>query len=246
MPGGNVNSIAQLASERTPLSLFAPAPSTISSVPLTRNLPPAAPFPTPSKALGTKNRLFRYRKDIRCTKNPLLGYATHFQKHSVQKTGFSGTERIFGVRKPLSGVRDAFSEAFGVKNRLFRYGRDIRYRKQASTVRKGYSVHENPLLGYATHFLRRAVQKTGFWGTGEIFGTENALLRYGPPTVRNEATGYDYCGFWLEDAAITNNPAHPNPTNSLNPQKQPCSAKTTQPHKTHQTHKNHLAPTKAP
>ena len=26
-----------------------------------------------------------------------LGYATHFRKHSVQKTGFSGTEAIFGA-----------------------------------------------------------------------------------------------------------------------------------------------------
>ena len=29
--------------------------------------------------------------------------------------------------KKLPVVRDAFSEAFGVKNRLLRYGRDIRY-----------------------------------------------------------------------------------------------------------------------
>ena len=35
-------------------------------------------------------------------------------------------------------VRDAFSEAFGAQ-------------KQAFPVRKGYSVHENPLLVYATH-----------------------------------------------------------------------------------------------
>ena len=36
--------------------------------------------------------------------------------------------------KRLPGVRDAFSEAFGVKNRLLRYGRDIRYQKQPSLV----------------------------------------------------------------------------------------------------------------
>ena len=62
---------------------------------------------------------------------------------AVSKKASSGTEEIFGARKQPPGVRDAFSEAFGVKNRLLRYGTDIRYRKR-------------------------------------------------PPTVRNEATGYDY------------------------------------------------------
>ena len=41
--------------------------------------------------------------------------------------------------KRLPGVRDAFSEAFGVKNRLRRYGRDIRYRKQPPLVRDASS-----------------------------------------------------------------------------------------------------------
>ena len=36
--------------------------------------------------------------------------------------------------KRLPGVRDESSEAFGVKNRLLRYRRDIRYRKQPSGV----------------------------------------------------------------------------------------------------------------
>ena len=41
--------------KRPPLSLFAPAPSSISFVPLTRNLSPAAPSLAPSTALGTRN-----------------------------------------------------------------------------------------------------------------------------------------------------------------------------------------------
>ena len=41
--------------KRPPLSLFAPAPSTIFFVPLTRNLSPADPSPAPSTALGTGN-----------------------------------------------------------------------------------------------------------------------------------------------------------------------------------------------
>ena len=42
--------------------------------------------------------------------------------------------------KRLPGVRDAFSEAFGVKNRLLRYGRDIRYRKPPSQVRNEATI----------------------------------------------------------------------------------------------------------
>ena len=34
-------------------------------------------------------------------KKGLLRYATHFQRHSVLKTGFSGTEGIFGTGNPL-------------------------------------------------------------------------------------------------------------------------------------------------
>ena len=68
-----------------------------------------------------------------------------------------------------------------------------RYQKQASPVRERYSVHENPLLWYAMRFQKHSVRKTGFYGTEQIFGTENALLRYDPPTVRNETTGHDYC-----------------------------------------------------
>ena len=41
--------------------------------------------------------------------------------------------------KRLPGVRDAFSEAFGVKNRLLRYRRDIRCQKQPSLVRDASS-----------------------------------------------------------------------------------------------------------
>jgi len=42
----------QLASERTPLTPFAPAPSTVSCVPLTRNLSPADTYPLPLSGGG--------------------------------------------------------------------------------------------------------------------------------------------------------------------------------------------------
>ena len=43
------------------------------------------------------------------------------------------------LKKQAPGVRDAHSEAFGVKNRRFRYGRDIRCQKQPSLVRDASS-----------------------------------------------------------------------------------------------------------
>ena len=51
----------------------------------------------------------------------------------------STVRNMRAVLKRLPGVRDAFSEAFGVKNRLLRYGRDIRYRKRPPTVRDASS-----------------------------------------------------------------------------------------------------------
>ena len=56
---------------------------------------------------------------------------------------FQGKTLRYGIRircsKRLPPVRDAFSEAFGVKNRLLRYGRDIRCAKQPPVVRDAFS-----------------------------------------------------------------------------------------------------------
>ncbi len=93
---------------------------------------------------------------------------------AVRKTGSCGTRRVF---------------------------RGIRCKKQASTVRKGHSVHENPLFLHGKRFLRNSVLKIGFYGTEGIFGTGKGLLWYAmrsgvpgacppPPVVRN---GYP-CG----------------------------------------------------
>ena len=58
---------------------------------------------------------------------------------SVPETPSYGTEYACRAQKRLPTVRDAFSEAFGVKNRLLRYGRDIRCAEQASVVRDASS-----------------------------------------------------------------------------------------------------------
>ena len=57
-------------------------------------------------------------------------------------------------------------------------GKDTRCKKQASTVRKRYSVYENPLFLHGRRFQRNSVLKTGSYGTEEIFGAKNSLLWY--------------------------------------------------------------------
>ena len=90
----------QFAYERIPLSLFAPAPSAISWVPLTRNLSPAGPSPAPSKALGTRNSLLRYGIRIRCQKQP-PGVRDAFSKALGAKNRLMCTEGKFGTGKGL-------------------------------------------------------------------------------------------------------------------------------------------------
>ena len=57
----------------------------------------------------------------------------------------------YGIRircsKRLPGVRDAFSEALCVKNRLLWYGREIRYRKHPPTVRNWHSLRRTASYG---------------------------------------------------------------------------------------------------
>ena len=62
-------------------------------------------------------------------------------------------------KKQAPGVRDAFSEAFGVKNRLLRYGRDIRYRKPPSLVRA--MCAGNTLLMHGCSLFRGTLCKAG-------------------------------------------------------------------------------------
>ena len=115
-----------------------------------------------SEALGVKNRLLRYGRDIRYRKRTPMVRGCIFRApyrrghlpfwhllYSVQamlfffwqfeKFGTGEGLLWYGIcarcKKQASVVRDAFSEAFGVKNRLLRYGRDIRYRKPPPTVR---------------------------------------------------------------------------------------------------------------
>ena len=106
----------------------------------------------------------------------------------------------YGICVPCSKrpppVRDAFSEAFGVKNRLLRYGRYIRYRKPPSTVRNRHSATKkgswgtrrgfqrrakqptpqtvDSLLGYATRFQGPRCMKTPYCRTGRIFSARNS------------------------------------------------------------------------
>ena len=68
---------------------------------------------------------------------PLLAFGTG--------EGLLGYGICVPCSKRLPGVRDAFSEAFGVKNRRFRYGRDIRCAEQPTPQTVG------SLLPHRTH-----------------------------------------------------------------------------------------------
>ena len=141
--------------KQPPLSLFAPAPSTISFVPLTRNLSPAAPSLAPSTALGTRNRLLWYGICVPCSK-----------RLPVVRGAFSGAlgaqNRLLRYRRDIRCTKQPplVRDAFGVKNRLLRYGRDIRCTKQAPVVRDASSKARrtadstttvNSLLPHRTH-----------------------------------------------------------------------------------------------
>ena len=83
--------------------------------------------------------------------------------------------------KRLPGVRDASSEAFGVKNRLLRYGRDIRCTKTpfcgTRRISKARRTADSTDCGqppaHRTHFQRRAVPKAASCRTGRIFSARN-------------------------------------------------------------------------
>ena len=68
----------------------------------------------------------------------------------------------------VRNMRAVLKKASSGTRRVFR---SIRCKKQASTVRKRYSVHENPIFLHGRRFLRNSVRKTGFYGTEGIFGT---------------------------------------------------------------------------
>ena len=68
------------------------------------------------------------------------GYGGWVWLHSVPETPSYGTEYACRAQNRPPVVRDASSEAFGVKNRLLWYGRDIRYQKRPPTVRNCASV----------------------------------------------------------------------------------------------------------
>ena len=125
----------KLASVRAPLSLFAPVSSTVSCVPpLTRNLAPADPSPTPSGGGQAFQR--QLPPAFLCSGQPS---AMRFRKRAVPKTGFYGTEGTLGAQNSLLWYATHFQKHSVRKNRLLRYGRDIRCAKQPSLVRDAFS-----------------------------------------------------------------------------------------------------------
>ena len=124
----------QLTSVRAPLSLFAPAPSTVSCGPANAELVSCGPFPY-------SVRVWTGLSEATATRFPGSGQpsAMRFRKRAVPKTGFYGTEYAFGAQKGLLGYATHFQRHSVRKNSLLRYGRDIRCQKQPSLVRDASS-----------------------------------------------------------------------------------------------------------
>ena len=99
---------------KTPLTLSALAPFTIFCIPLTRNLSPAAPSPC-----SEGGPAFQRQLPPAFQRWPSLFW-------QFEKFGTRNALLRYGIdtrcQKRLPPVRDAFSDAFGVKNRLFWYG----------------------------------------------------------------------------------------------------------------------------
>ena len=105
--------------------------------------------------------------------------------HPLSCTPDNQVRCVFGsapYQKPPSVVRGAFSEAFGVKNRLLRYGRDIRCQKQPSVVRDASSkarrtadsTGRGQLPGVRDAFSEAYRAKSSTCRTGRIFSARNA------------------------------------------------------------------------
>ena len=151
--------LRQPASEMTPLTLFAPAHSTISFVPLTRNLSPADLSLLLRRHSVPETPSYGTEYTCRAQKG-FLGYATRFQRHSVRKNRLLRYGRDIRCQKQPSLVRDASSKARrtapAAPNAFSKARRtaDSTDCGQPPVVRDAFSgapVHENPLLLHRMH-----------------------------------------------------------------------------------------------
>ena len=100
-----------------------------------------------SKALGAKNRPLVYRMGARYRRRASGVREAVHRRHSVQKTGFSGTEGIFGVQKGLLWYAKRFLRHSATK-------------KGSWGTRCIFKGPLNSLLLHRMRFQRRAEQPT--------------------------------------------------------------------------------------
>ena len=170
--------------------MFAPAPSTISFVPLTRNLSLAEHSPCPVRGWTglSEATAARFKASTDCSTCPPVATVKLGNAYQFEKFGTGNRLLRYGIRircsKRLPPVRDAFSEAFGVKNRLFRYGRDIRCQKQPPLVRdasKARRIADSTDCGQPPRvrnvFSEACRAKSSTCRTGRIFSARNGPAR---------------------------------------------------------------------
>ena len=121
--------------------------------------------------IGAKNRLLWYATHLQRpaeqptpqTVDSLLGYATHLQRHSVLKTGFYGTEEIFGT-----------------KNRLLWYATHFQRRAvpKAASCRTGriFSARNVPRSEVSRHKKETKVKDFDLFCRGTVTRTQDPLV----------------------------------------------------------------------
>ena len=148
--------------------------------PLTRNLSPADPFPTHSKALGTGNALLWYGRDTRCAKQPPMVRDAFSEAFGVKNRLLRyGTD--IRCQKQPSLVRDAFSKAR--RTAPATSNASPKARRTAPAAPNAFQrPAEQPtpqtadsLLWYAMRFQGPRCIKTTSCRTGRIFSARNGL-----------------------------------------------------------------------
>ena len=156
----------QLASERTPLTLFAPAPSTISFVPLTRNLSLADPSPYPvrgrtglSEATATRFSVLRKAREGAA--------ACPGAAENVSRT----TEACFAHQAP-------HENASRTPGACFAHRISAPYRRRGFPVPNITPVPEKPVFLHRVPLKMRRVPQEAVLRTARIFRTTGGPLRY--------------------------------------------------------------------
>ena len=184
----------QLASERTPLTLFAPAPSTISFVPLTRNLSLADPSPYPVRGwTGLSEATATRFSVLRKAREGVLRTGCHLKMRRIPQKPVLSTEYLFRTReggfryrislpyrRSLFFTPNASENAFGTPGACFEHGTHIPYPRRPSPVPNATNTTQSHPTAQTTASSTPSLQPCPHYGYpphGSRLGQETTVLR---------------------------------------------------------------------